>query len=110
MAQLSAQVLNSLRPRTPSACSSTTMASLWYGTQTPIASVKVSPGFWCSAEFNSCRLSVLGSDRSRNFSVVRDSAERSEGGVAMETVGDNQVRKVRGIGLNAVINIKLETF
>ncbi|CAL8122922.1 unnamed protein product [Prunus armeniaca] len=96
MSQLSAQALNSLRPRPPSACSSTRMASLSYGTQTPIASLKVSSGFWGSAEFNSCRLSVLGSDRSRNFSVVRDSAERSEGGVAMETVGDNQVEDSPG--------------
>lgn len=84
MALSSFQVFNCLMPRPPS-------ASLSSSSQTLVASLRVSPGFWGSPEFSSCRLRVLGSSRYRTSAVV--SAEGTEVvGDSVENVGDEQVR------------------
>ncbi|XP_048421974.1 beta-amylase 2, chloroplastic-like isoform X2 [Pyrus x bretschneideri] len=91
MAQFSSpQVSHKLRlPRPPGACcKATTMASLSSSGKTAIASLKLSQGLWGSPELNLCPLRLLGSDPSRSFAVVRDSAE---GTVAGENVDHNKV-------------------
>ncbi|XP_068316471.1 beta-amylase 2, chloroplastic isoform X2 [Pyrus communis] len=91
MAQFSSpQVSHKLRlPRPPGACcKATTMASLSSSGKTAIASLKLSQGLWGSPELNLCPLRLLGSDPSRSFSVVRDSAE---GTVVGENVDHNKV-------------------
>ncbi|XP_048421978.1 beta-amylase 2, chloroplastic-like isoform X4 [Pyrus x bretschneideri] len=92
MAQFSSpQVSHKLRlPRPPGACcKAKTMASLSSSGKTAIASLKLSRGLWGSPELNLCPLRLLGSDPSRSFAVVRDSAE---GTVVGENVDHNKVR------------------
>ncbi|XP_048421751.1 beta-amylase 2, chloroplastic-like isoform X1 [Pyrus x bretschneideri] len=93
MAQFSApQVSSTLRaPRRPVACcKATTMAWFSSCTQTAVASLKITPGFRGLPELNSCRLRVLGSDRSRSFAMARDSAEGTAVGDPVENAGRNQ--------------------
>ncbi|KAM1286682.1 hypothetical protein ACFX2J_000710 [Malus domestica] len=86
----SPQVSHTLRlPRPPGACcKATTMASLSSSGKTAMASLKLSQGLWGSPELNLCPLRLLGSDPSRSFAVVRDSAE---GTVVGENVDHNKV-------------------